>query len=107
MPDQLTSLPQLPPDAPPSWLAANRRSVILGAVVLLLVGAVIGTSLLQRRPNPTTNNAATNTGTTDTTNRPGFQRSFAENKPTGSIPTYPLPTQQDLQNAITNQTTNR
>ncbi len=75
--------PELPPEPRGSWLAQNRKSAILGGIVILLAIAIGATSLWQRAQNQsdetnTTNSqtvdSSTNSGTATTTSRPTFRR---------------------------------
>jgi hypothetical protein len=101
------SLPTLPADIQMSWLARNRKLVILGGITLVLVvGAAV--TVLWKSPkktasviNTVTTNTVTTVGTT-TTNRPTFQRSTVTNTPTTLPQTYRPPTTDDLRKAITN-----
>ncbi len=83
MPDD--QLPVLPPDeSTGSWLSRNRKSAILGAVVIVLAAVATGLTLWNNfKPvnssNTTndvvnTNDDDTGTPVTPTTNRPTFQR---------------------------------
>ena len=91
-----------------SWLARNRKFVILGGLVVVIgIAAVTTTLLLRREPASTvviTNNASgTIPVTTTNTNlapRPTFQRSTIVNTPSTVLPAYTPPTQQELKNSI-------
>lgn len=82
-PDPTPDYPQLPTDPDGSWLAQNRKSAILGGIVLLLGLAIAAVSLLQnrtKRPGPTANANTQNVNqsaaptATSSTNRPTFRR---------------------------------
>lgn len=110
MADEL--IPQLPPDEPSSWLARNRKLVILGGLAILLGGAAAVTFYLPRRSekvtntsNQTNSRAAANTPT-NSYDRPTFQRSTVPDVPTTLPPTYQPPTNADLRHAIDQLHTN-
>lgn len=104
MPDSPSVYAQLPPDDQPGWLAKNRTFVILGSIVVILivVVAVVALKRAPAAPSAQTANSHQSATTNQATTRSTFERSWAVNAPTQSIPTYPPPTNQDLQQAITN-----
>lgn len=111
MPDEQT-LPILPPDAGSSWLARNRKLVILGGVVVILLTAAAATYYWPRwqsDSSSTNNNAAAvanaandtaNGAPTNTYSRPTFQRSTITNVSTSPPPDYQPPTTAQTKQAI-------
>lgn len=111
MPDEQT-LPILPPDVTPSWLARNRKLAILGGAVVVLLIAAAATYYWPRwqsksvaNSNTTTadvnvENDAINGAPTNTYSRPTFQRSIITNVSTSPPPDYQPPTTAQTKQAI-------
>jgi hypothetical protein len=87
-----------------SWLAKNRKLVILSGVVLVLMAAAIATALLGRGQSKSTTSNTTrtvsNTNSTKSSGRTTFQRSTIANTSTAPPNAYQPPTTDDLQKAI-------
>lgn len=113
MPDEQYNA-QLDP-TPPSWLARNKKLIILGGLTLILAAAAV-LVVMQPRGSKTANQSetTTNTGTdvvvptgSNQAERPTFQRSTVVNASTTLPPTYVPPSRDDLKKSIDKLNTNK
>lgn len=104
MPNDQNPYAQLPPEETSSWLSTNRKFVILGAIAVL-AGVGLVAIVLSRRttsgPADAGSTTTANANGSSSTARSTFQRSWAVNAANPTVPSYRLPTNDDLKSAIT------